>query len=156
MQPRMSNPVTVVPEVLQPMLAVGRAVSAFAATHGVPARTIHLVHLRASQINGCGFCVDMHSREALKDGDSQQRVMAVAAWHDAPWFTEPERAALALAEGATRLADRSEAVPDEVWADAARHYEEPALAALVLAIAAVNFWNRVNVPTRQLAGGWPG
>jgi AhpD family alkylhydroperoxidase len=156
MQPRMNNPAMVVPDVLHPLIAAGNAVMAAAVKNGVPAKTIHLAHLRASQINGCGFCVDMHSREAKKDGDTEQRINAVAAWRDAPWFSDAERAALALAEAATRLSDRADPVPDELWAEATRHYKEPALAALIMAIAVVNLWNRVNAPTRQLAGGWPG
>lgn len=147
MQARMKNPAMVLPDVMQPLLALGAA-----ARKGVPPRTLGLVPLRASQINGCGFCVDMHARDARKEGDTDERLFAVAAWRDTPYFTDAERAALALAESATRLADRADPVPDDVWNEAARHYDEPALAALLLNIAIVNLWNRLNVPTRTVAG----
>jgi AhpD family alkylhydroperoxidase len=111
-----------------------------------------LVALRASQINGCSICVEMHSRELKQVGTSDDRIYAVAAWREAPYFTEAERAALALTEAATRLSDRSNAVPDELWADAARHFDERQLAALVLAIAVINVWNRLNVTTAQPSG----
>ncbi len=110
------------------------------------------MHLRASQINGCSVCVDMHARELKKAGETDERLFAVAAWRDAPYFTDAERAALALTEAVTRLSDRADPVPDEIWDEAARHYDEPALAALVLAIATINVWNRLNVTTRQVAG----
>jgi AhpD family alkylhydroperoxidase len=119
---------------------------------GLPARTLDLVHLRASQINGCSFCVDFGVREARKSGETEQRLFSVAAWREAPFFTEAERAALALTEAATRLSDRADPVPDEIWAEAKRHYEEPVLAALLLGIATTNLWNRLNAPTRQVAG----
>jgi AhpD family alkylhydroperoxidase len=122
----------------------------------VPSRTPDLVHLRASQINGCSFCVGMRSREARKAGETDDRLFAVAAWREAPYFTGEQRAALALAEAVTRLDDRTDPVPDEIWDEATRHYGEAALAALVLSIATVNLWNRLNVPTRQVAGGWTG
>jgi AhpD family alkylhydroperoxidase len=117
---------------------------------------MHLVHLRASQINGCSVCVDMHPRLAKKDGETIERLLAVSAWRDVPYFTEAERAALALTEAATRLSDRSDPVPDDVWQEAARHYDPPALASLLLNIGMINFWNRLNVATRQIVGasGW--
>ena len=133
MNARMSNPVMVVPEA-----------------------TIALVQLRASQINGCGVCVDMHSRMMKQAGETDDRLFAVAAWRDMPYFTPAERAALALAESCTRLNDRADAVPDDVWAEATKHYDQDALAALVLAIATVNLWNRLNAATRQVAGAWAG
>ena len=92
---------------------------------------------------------------AKKGGETDERLFAVAAWRDAPYFTDAERAALALTEAVTRLSDRADPVPDEIWNEAARHYDEPALAALLLAIATVNVWNRLNGPTRQVAGSWP-
>ncbi len=150
MQTRMSNPVVVVPAAVQPLLALSKA----AEKGGVSARTLALIELRASQINGCSVCVDMHARLARKAGETVDRLFAVAAWREAPYFTDAERAALALAEALTRLADRSDAVPDEVWAEAARHYDERALASLVLAIGVINLWNRLNVATRQVAGEW--
>jgi AhpD family alkylhydroperoxidase len=121
---------------------------------GLPARTRELVHLRASQINGCGVCLDMHARIARKAGESDERLLAMAGWRDTPYFTDAERAALALTEAVTRLSDRDDPVPDAVWEDAARHYDEQALAALILDIAQINFWNRLNVATRQVAGAW--
>jgi len=146
----MKNPAMLVPDALPALLALG----ASAKKSDVPLRTINLVHLRASQINGCSVCVDMHARDLKKAGETDERLFAVAAWRDAPCFTDAERAALALTEAATRLSDRADAVPDEVWNEAARHYDEPALAVLVLNIALINFWNRVNVATRQVAGEW--
>lgn len=133
-------------------MALGKAAN----NGGVPEETLHLVHLRASQINGCSFCVDMHARDAKKGGDTDERIFAVAASPEAPDFSDAERAALALTESTTRLSDRADAVPDEVWIEAARHYDEPALAALVLPIATVNLWNRLNVSTRRVAGEWAG
>ena len=152
MQARMGNPAMVVPDAMQALMALGSSVEG----GGVPSGTLDLVHLRASQINGCSVCVDMHSRDARKAGETDERLFAVAAWREAPYFTDPERAALALAEAVTRLSDRADPVPDAVWDEAARHYEEPALAALILSIATVNLWNRLNAATRQVAGAWTG
>lgn len=147
-QARMNNPVMVLPDALGPLLAVGEA----ARKAGLPGNTAEMVHLRAAQINGCGYCVDMHAK-ALKDaGEADERVFSVAAWREAPYYTEAERAALALAEAATRLSDRPDPVPDEVWEDAARHYDERTLAALIIEIALINFWNRLTVTVRQPAG----
>jgi AhpD family alkylhydroperoxidase len=110
--------------------------------------------LRASQINGCGVCVDMHARELKKAGVTDERIFAVGAWRDTPYFSDAERAALALAEAATRLSDKADPVPDDIWNEATRHYDEPALGALVVQIALINFWNRLNATTRQIAGQW--
>jgi AhpD family alkylhydroperoxidase len=121
---------------------------------GLPPRLLELVHLRASPVNGCSVCLDMHQRLAKKAGETDERLFVAAAWHDAPYFTDAERAALALTEAVTRLSDRSDPVPDEIWNEAARHYDERALACLILAIAAINVWNRLNVSTRQIAGAW--
>ena len=151
LQERMKNPVLVLPDALQAMLALGKA----ADQAGVPPRTLALVQLRASQINGCSVCVDLHQRQARKLGDSDERLFAVAAWRDAPYFNPAERAALALTEAATRLADRADAVPDDIWQEAAHHYDERALAGLVIHIALINAFNRINVPTRQIAGQLP-
>jgi AhpD family alkylhydroperoxidase len=148
MKPRMKNPAMMIPESMRALIAFGKA----AEGHGVPHRTLALVHLRASQINGCGLCVDMHARELKQEGEKDERLFAVAAWHEAPYFTDAERAALALTEAATRLSDRSDPVPDDIWEEARRHYDEQGMAALVLAIAAINAWNRINVTTRQPAG----
>jgi len=119
---------------------------------GLPPKTLELVNLRASQINGCGVCAVQHPRIARKLGETDERLFAVAAWRDAPYFTDAERAALALTEAVTRISDRADPVPDEIWDEASRHYDEQALAALVLAIASINVWNRLNVATRQVAG----
>jgi AhpD family alkylhydroperoxidase len=121
---------------------------------GVPEATHELIKLRAGQINGCSGCVDIHSRALEAMGESDQRILLVAAWRDSSYYTDAERAALALAEAATRLADRPDPVPDDVWAEAARHYDEPQLASLVLSIASINAWNRLNVATRQTTGDW--
>lgn len=99
-------------------------------------------------------CVDMHCRALKKLGESDTRIHAIAVWREAPYYTEAERAALALAEAATRLADRPDPVPDEVWKEASCHCSEQALSALVMTIAVANFWNRLNVTTRQVTGDW--
>ncbi|MEU6976023.1 MULTISPECIES: carboxymuconolactone decarboxylase family protein [unclassified Streptomyces] len=119
---------------------------------GVPESTLELVHLRASQINNCGFCVDFGAKSARKNGVSDEKLFSVAAWREAPYFSDEERAALALTEAATRLADTSDAVPDDVWDAAADHYDEKQLAAIVLMVGVTNLFNRINVTTRQPAG----
>jgi AhpD family alkylhydroperoxidase len=150
MQSRISNPALTVPGALEALQNLaGSATSA-----GVPETTLHMVELRASQINGCSVCVDVHSRQLDNAGESSERIHMVAAWREAPYFSDAERAALALTEAATRLADRSDPVPDDVWGEAARYYTEPQLAALVVAIAAINTFNRLNVTTRQITGNW--
>ena len=148
MDVRMKHPVFVIPEALQALQALGKAVH----RGGVSHQTIEIVHLRASQINGCSVCVEMHARDLKQAGESDERIFAVAAWRETPYFTDAERAALALSEAMTRLSDRSDAVPDDVWDEAARHYDGQALAALTLSIASVNLWNRLNATTRQMAG----
>ena len=150
MQARMSNPAMIVKGAMQPIMDLW----ASAQKSGLPPRTLDLVHLRASQINGCAYCVDSGSRQARKAGETDARLFAVAVWRDAPGFTEAERAALALTEAVTRLSDRVDPVPDAVWEEAKRHFDEPALAALIIAIATVNVWNRLNVTTRQVPGEW--
>jgi AhpD family alkylhydroperoxidase len=150
MQPRMKNPVMVVPGAMEALQNLGVA----ARKSGLPATTLYLIEARASQINGCGVCLDMHSRELKAAGEADERILMVGAWREAPYFSEAERAALALTEAATRLADRAEPISDEVWAEAARHYDEPQLAGLVLAIAGINAWNRINATTRQITGKW--
>jgi AhpD family alkylhydroperoxidase len=151
----MNNPAMIVPDAMAALQALGKTLATSAKNGGPPARTLQLVYVRASQINGCSFCVDMHTRDAKKAGETDQRLFAVAAWREAPFFDDAERAALSLAEAVTRLNDRADPVPDEIWDEAARHYDEPSLGALLLGIATINFWNRVNVPTRQVAGSWP-
>jgi len=148
MHARMANPVMTVPGLLPAL----QSVSALTNKSGVPATTLYLITLRASQINGCSFCVDMHSRELKQAGERDERIWAVGAWRESALFSDAERAALALTEAATRIADRPDPVSDEVWAEAARHYDEPKLASLILNIAMINFWNRVNVPIRQPVG----
>ena len=150
MEPRMKQPVFVLPDAMKAMFALNKAAHA----KGLAETTIKMVHLRASQINGCGLCVDMHARELRKAGESEERVFSVAAWREAPWFTDAERAALELAEYVTRLADRPDPVPDEVWSRAKAHYDEAALSALLIQIGQINVWNRLNVATRQPAGAW--
>jgi AhpD family alkylhydroperoxidase len=120
----------------------------------LPAATQELVKLRASQINGCGVCTDMHSKDALHAGETTTRLNLVAAWRDATVFTEAERAALELAEQGTRIADAAGGVTDEAWANAAKHYDDEQLAALVSVIAAINAFNRMNVIIRQPAGDY--
>jgi AhpD family alkylhydroperoxidase len=113
-----------------------------------------LVHIRASQINGCSVCLDMHAKAARKAGESEERVYSVAAWREAPYYSDAERAALALTEAMTRLADSSDPVPDEIWDAAAEHFDEVQLGALVLDIATANLWNRLNIATRQPVGDY--
>ena len=151
MQPRMKQPALVIPEAMQAMLALAKAIE----RAGPPKRTLDLINLRASQINGCSYCVDLHAHELKKAGETDERLWAVAAWRESPHFSEAERAALALAEAATRLADTPDPVPDDVWAAAAKCYDEKQLAAILLEIAGINAWNRLNVPTRQTAGARP-
>jgi len=151
MEARMKHPAMIVPDAMQALQALGTSVG----KGGVPRRTLELVHLRASQINGCSVCVDMHPRIAKKAGETDERLFAVAAWRETPYFDDAERAALALTEALTRLSDRFDPVPDEIWNEAARHYDEPRLAALVIAIASINVWNRLNVATRQVVGSVP-
>src|ERR1700758_794702 len=150
MQARMKNPALVIPEAMQALQALSKSVQ----KSGVPAKTLELVHWRASQINGCSVCLDMHSRMLKRAGESDQRLHTVAGWRDTPFFTDAERAALALTEAVTRLSGRPDPGPDDVWAEAVRHYDETQLSALLLSIAAINVWNRLNVPTRQVAGEW--
>jgi AhpD family alkylhydroperoxidase len=124
------------------------------ADSGLPAATQELVKLRASQINGCAVCTDMHAKDALHAGESQLRLNLVAVWREATVFTEAERAALELTEQGTRIADAATGVTDECWATAAKHYDDDQLAALVALIAEINAWNRLNVITRQPAGDY--
>lgn len=154
MNPRIKSPALTVPGLMDALQALGQAARDAAEAAGVPETTTDLVSLRASQINGCAVCLDMHTRGARKNGETQERLATLAAWPDAPYFTPAERAALALAEAGTRLADGRDRVPEAVWAEAARHYSEPALAALVTTIVSINTWNRLNVITGQMAGEW--
>ena len=144
---RIAHPVMLFPESLKALRELSRS-----ARGALPLEIALLVELRASQINGCSVCVEMHSRELKQAGADDDRIFAVAAWREAPYFTPAERAALALTEAATRLSDRSDPVPDEIWEEAARHFDERQLAALTLEIAGINAWNRINVTTAQPAG----
>jgi AhpD family alkylhydroperoxidase len=147
MNPRMTNPALALPAAMRPMLALG------AAAHDVlPNVLVELVNLRASQINGCSVCLHMHARDLRKAGESDERIDTVAGWRDSPWFTDAERAALALTEALTRTADRPDPVPDAVYDAAAEHFTEQELAALVLSIGMINLWNRLNIATAQVAG----
>ncbi|MEW6630534.1 MAG: carboxymuconolactone decarboxylase family protein [Pseudomonadota bacterium] len=150
MEARLKNPIALIPGALQALLALDKSTEAA----DVPYITRKLIHLRASQINACSVCVDMHARELKQAGEKDERIFAVSAWRETPYFTGAERAALALAEAATRLADRSDAVPDEIWQEASRHYDDKALAALVIQIALINAFNRLNATTRQPVGAW--
>jgi AhpD family alkylhydroperoxidase len=150
MQARIKNPALSVPGAFEALQKLG----ASATSAGIPETTLYMVHLRASQINGCSVCVDIHTRELEHAGESSERIHMVAAWRETPYFSDGERAALALTEAATRLADRTDPVPDEVWDSAAQHYSEPQLAALVVAIATINAFNRLNAATRQVTGVW--
>ena len=149
MQARIQNPATLLSDAMPHLQALAKSTE----NSGVPAQTLALAHLRASQINGCGVCVDMSFR-FKKPEETVERLFAVSAWRDTPYFTGAERAALALSEAVTRLSDRPDPVPDEVWNQAKRHFNEPQLAALILHIAMTNVWNRFNVATRQIAGEW--
>ena len=149
-QARMSHPAMIVPGAMEALQAVGAAIAAT----DLPERTVDLVNLRVSQLNGCGVCLLGHVVAARQHGETDERINVVAGWREAPFFTAAERAALALAEATTRLSDRAEPVPDPVWDEAARHYDEAALAALVIAIANINLWNRLNVATGQVAGAY--
>ena len=147
---RMNSPVMIVNDAMKAMYALGKASD----QGGVPHTTKLLMVLRASQINGCSVCVDMHARELRRAGESDERIFGVGAWRDAPYFTDAERAALDLTEAVTLIADRPDPVPDAVWDEAARHYDEGGLASLLLTISSINVWNRLNVATRQVAGDW--
>lgn len=124
----------------------------YLASSPLPKRTYELVKLRASQINGCAYCVDMHAHDAKAGGETDERLFAVAAWREAPYFTPAERAALAYTEAATRLADHGHGVSDAVWDEAAAHFDEAGMAALVVAVSTINAWNRIAVPSRTVAG----
>jgi len=146
----MNNPAMILPQAMQALLALSKA----AESVSISPQLREMIHLRASQINGCSVCVDMHAKDLKRSGETEERIFGVAAWRDAPCFTDAERAALALTEAVTRLSDRPDPVPDDLWAEAAAHFDEQALAALILGIALINVWNRLNVATRQVAGAW--
>lgn len=149
-EPRIANPGALLPEALEGIQKLIVAVR----RGGMTATTLELAHMRASQINGCSACIEGAVRHATKAGNLDPRLLAVAAWRHSSQFDAAERAALELAEAMTRLADRSDPVPDEIWNRAAQHFDERALAALVLHVALTNLFNRLNVTTQQPAGDW--
>jgi AhpD family alkylhydroperoxidase len=148
MDARMTNPATLLPD------AVTGVQQIFKAMHrgGAPAATLELVHLRISQINGCGACVHGSVAKAEKGEETVERLIQVAAWRESSVFTPGERAALAVAEAATRLADTPDAVTDEMWAELNEHHDEKAVAAIILMVALANFFNRINTTVREPAG----
>ncbi|MGV1046958.1 MAG: carboxymuconolactone decarboxylase family protein [Solirubrobacterales bacterium] len=150
MEPRIDHPAQTAAGAMQALRSLDEATK----RAGVPEGTDELIKLRAGQINGCSGCVDLHSRALKARGESDARIFMVAAWRESTYFTDAERAALALAEAVTRIADRPDSVSDEVWEEVARHYDEAQLGALVLSIASINAWNRLNVATRQITGEW--
>ena len=150
MEARMTHQVFVVPAALKALTAYSGSGEGL----GVPAETLEMMRLRASQINGCSVCVELPSNNLKKEGTSDERLYAVAAWRDTPYFTEPERVALELTELVTRVADRGDPVSDDVWENATRYYDEQGLSALLIAITSINAWNRLNAATRQVAGAW--
>jgi AhpD family alkylhydroperoxidase len=148
MQARMKNPVLILPETLQALLAVSNSIK----DRGLSENVMDLVHLRVSQINGCSVCTDMGFRKLQKAGETVERIVGVSAWREMPYFSDAERAALSLGEAVTRLADRPDAVTDEIWNEAVKYYDEKALSALIVSIAIDNVWNRLNSTVRQPAG----
>ena len=147
---RMPNPAMLIPGAMEALMSLTESVG----SAGVDGKVLALSHLRASQINGCGPCVAGGAHQARRHGASDDQVHAVAAWRETPWFSAEERAALALTEAVTRLADSADPVPDQVWDLAAKHFDQKELAALLLNIAVTNAFNRLNAPTRQQAGAW--
>ena len=150
MRSRMQNPAALLPGAMQGIQQIMGATR----QGDVPPAILDLVHLRVSQINGCGACVAGGVTSTRKAGATEDQLATVVAWRDAPYFSDEERAALALAEAATRLADRPDAVNDEIWDTAATYFDEKQLAAIVLTIATTNLFNRLNATTRQIAGAW--
>jgi AhpD family alkylhydroperoxidase len=144
----MSNPANLLPDSMKGIQSIIKS----AHSAGVPRSSMELVHLRSSQINGCSPCVYSGAISAKKAGESEERLFAVAAWRETDLFTDAERAALALAESMTRLADRPDPVPDDVWDEATKHFDEKQLAGLVLWVATTNLFNRLNATTKQLPG----
>ncbi|WP_030509540.1 carboxymuconolactone decarboxylase family protein [Microbispora rosea] len=150
MEARMKNPAAIIPAAMKPIMELMKA----AQSQGLPQELLELVHLRVSQINGCSACVDSGLKSLRKLGESDERIGLVSAWRETPYYTDAERAALELAEASTRLADRADAVSDEVWDNAADHFDERQLASILLMTAVTNLFNRLNAPVRQIAGSW--
>jgi AhpD family alkylhydroperoxidase len=150
MQARMNNPALLNPDAMKALGALNEA----AKKGNIPVTFHELLCLRASQINGCSVCIDGHWRIAKKAGETDERLFAVAAWRDTPYFTAAERAALALTEAMTRLSDREDPIPDKIWDELIRHYDETDIVSLLLTISTINVWNRLNIATKQQAGFW--
>ncbi|MEU6412495.1 carboxymuconolactone decarboxylase family protein [Microbispora sp. NPDC046933] len=150
MEARMKNPAVIIPAAMKPIMELMKA----AQSQDLPQELLELVHLRVSQINGCSACVDAGLKSLRKLGESDERIGLVSAWRETPYYTDAERAALELAEASTRLADRADAVSDEVWDNAADHFDEKQLASILLMTAVTNLFNRLNAPVRQIAGSW--
>jgi AhpD family alkylhydroperoxidase len=148
MEARMKNPATVLGDAMTGVQYLYKAMH----QGGVPDTTLELVHMRASQINGCSACVSAGVHSARKAGESDDRLVLLTAWRETAVFTDAERAALALTEAATRLADRADAVPDEIWQEATKHFDEKGLAAIVLMIGTTNMFNRINATIKEQAG----
>ncbi|CAL9326425.1 MULTISPECIES: carboxymuconolactone decarboxylase family protein [Streptomyces] len=148
MTARMKNPAMVLPDAMQAIPLLYKAMH----KGGVAQTTLELVHLRVSQLNGCSACVHAGVQTSKKAGETDERLHAVAAWRETDFFTDAERAALELAEAATRLTDRSDPVPDTVWDEAVKHYDESAMSAIILMIATTNFFNRINITVKEPAG----
>ncbi len=144
----MKQPIAALPGAMQSMMGLIEAVG----KSGLGDKTKLLVDLRASQINGCAFCVDMHAKEMKEAGESDERIFSVAAWRETDYYSEAERVALEMTEAVTRMADRPDPVSDELWERATAVFDERQLAGLLLAIATINVWNHVNVPTHQPPG----
>ena len=148
MTERMKNPAMILPDAMSGIQNIYKAMY----KGGVPQTTLELVHLRASQINGCSACIYGGIHSAKKSGETDERLHQVVAWRESELFTDAERAALAMAEAATRLADHPNAVTDEIWAEAADHFDENQLAAIILMISLTNLFNRLNTTVRATAG----
>ncbi|HVX30046.1 MAG TPA: carboxymuconolactone decarboxylase family protein [Nitrolancea sp.] len=145
MQPRMNHPVYVIPEAMEALQALSKSSQVDGLTPSLHA----MIHLRASQINGCSACVQIHSREMKHAGETDTRIYGVAAWRDTNYYSDAERAALALTEALTRQADRPDPVSDELWNEAAKLFDEKQLAAILVSIASINVWNRLNAAVHQ-------
>jgi AhpD family alkylhydroperoxidase len=144
----MQHPAMTVPGAMQALQGLSNA----AKKCDITPEFCELVNLRVSQINGCSVCVEMHARALKESGETDERIWGVAAWRETPYFSDAERSALALAEALTRLADRPDPVPDDIWDEATKHWSEQQLSGILLTIAGINVWNRLNAATRQIAG----
>ncbi|WP_395105170.1 carboxymuconolactone decarboxylase family protein [Actinomadura sp. SCN-SB] len=147
MEARMKNPALVMPDVMAGVQTIMKAIR----SGGVPQTTLELVHMRASQINGCAACINIGTRQARTSGESDERLLQLPAWREASCYSDAERAALEMTEAATRLADRPTVVTDEIWDAAADHFDEAGLSAVILMIAITNFFNRINTTVREPA-----